>query len=100
MVRSDPPEVLLAEDADVLSRLVALRLVAQTDPADLDADTLTTVRAALLEARWADAVLAWIDSRGEPVDGYPDEDVWTEARLDAESASLEIRMQRIFNDPA
>jgi hypothetical protein len=34
----------------------------------------------------------------EAVDGYPDEDVWTEAQLDAETASLEIRLERIFED--
>lgn len=55
-------------------------------------------RAALLEERWADAVAEWIDAIGEPVDGYPDEVVWTERRLDEEVAAMEIRVARIFGD--
>ena len=98
IVHSDPPEALLASNADVLTRLVALKVVAQTDPRDLDSGSLATIREALLEARWADAVFAWIEAGNQPVDAYPDEDVWTEARLDEEMASLEIRMQRIFDD--
>src|SRR5437870_2961042 len=85
IVHSDPPEVLLASNADVLTRLVALKVVAQTDPADLGASDLSAIRAALLDERWADAVVAWIDAGNQPVDAYPDEDVWTEARLDTES---------------
>jgi hypothetical protein len=98
IVHTDPPEVLLASNADVLSRLVALKVVAQTDPRDLDQGSLLPIREALLEGRWADAVFEWIEAGNQPVDAYPDEDVWTEARLDEESASLEIRLQRIFDD--
>jgi hypothetical protein len=98
IVRSDPPEVLLASNADVLSRLVALRVVATTDPKAIDAATLATIRAALLDERWGDAVAAWIVAAAEPIDAYPDEEVWTETRLDADAASLEIRLERIFDD--
>ena len=98
IVHGEPPEVLLASNADVLSRLVALKVVARTDPHEIDSVRLEQIRVALLDARWADAVVAWIGATGQPVDGYPDEDVWTEQRLDEEMASLEIRMQRIFND--
>lgn len=97
IVHSDPPEVLLASNADVLSRLVALKVVAQTDARELDAGARTTIRDALLDGRWADAVVAWIEAGNQPIDAYPDEDVWTEARLDEEMASLEIRMQKIFD---
>lgn len=98
IVHSDPPEVLLASNADVLTRLVALKVVAQTDPRELGPGDLSAIREALLDGRWADAVVAWIDAGNQPIDAYPDEDVWTEARLDEESASFEIRMQRIFDD--
>lgn len=97
ILHSDPPEVLLASNADVLSRLIALKIVAQTDPANLGAHDLSTIRDALLDGRWADAVVAWIEAGNQPIDAYPDEDVWTEARLDEELASLEIRMQKIFH---
>ena len=90
--------MLLAADADVLSRLVALRVVARTEPWELDADSLSLIRGALLEERWGDAVVAWIGATGDAVDAYPDEDVWTSGQLDEEAASLEIRMAPIFND--
>ena len=99
IVRSDPPQVFLATDADVLSRVIALKVVARTDPAELSAESLERIRAALLEEQWADAVVEWIQASGEAVDAYPDEDVWSESRLDAEVASLEIRLERIFVDP-
>ena len=100
IVRSDPPQVFLASDEDVLSRLVALRVVARSAPGDLTEGSVERIRAALLEERWGDAVAEWIDVTGEAVDAYPDEDVWSEARLDAETASLEIRLARIFVDRA
>jgi hypothetical protein len=90
--------VFLATNADVLSRLVALLVVAPTDPRELEANSLSLIREALLEERWGDAVLAWIEATGEAVDAYPDDDVWTEERLDEEAASLEIRMARIFDE--
>jgi hypothetical protein len=96
VVRSDPPQIFLASDEDVLSRLVALRVVARSDPRELPEGSVERIREALLEERWGDAVSEWIGANGEAVDGYPDEDVWTEARLDAETASLEIRLERIF----
>jgi hypothetical protein len=98
IVRSDPPEVFLASNADVLSRLVALQVVARTHPRDIGAVDVDRIREALLEGRWGDAVLAWIEATGQAVDAYPDEVVFTETRLDEDSASLEIRMQRIFDD--
>jgi hypothetical protein len=101
VVRSDPPQVFLANSPDVLSRLLALQLVAQADPEVLDAaGVLDQVREALLEERWADAVFLWIQATNEPVDAYPDEPIWTEHRLDEEKASMEIRMAPIFNEGA
>ncbi len=98
VVRSDPPLVFLATDDAVLSRLIALKVVARTDPSDLPTASLERIRSALLEENWAAAVVEWIQASGEAVDAYPDEDVWTESRLDAEVASLEIRLARIFDD--
>ncbi len=97
--RGDPPEVFLASSDAVLGRVLALKLVAPSDPAELRASgVLDEVRSALLEERWADAVVAWMDATGSTVDGYPDEDVWTDARLDSEFTALELRMTRVFRD--
>lgn len=99
IVHSDPPETLLASNAEVLTRLVALKIVAQTDPSEIDSGATSRIRQALLDHRWTDAVVAWIDATDQPIDAYPDEDVWTEARLDEDAASFEIRVQRIFDEP-
>lgn len=98
-MRGDPPDVYLAEDEAVLSRLLALRVVAASRPGDFDAETLAVIRAALLEERWADAVSEWIAAGGDAVDGYPDEPVWTNAQLDEDRASMEIRVAPIFGEP-
>ncbi|MBK5289231.1 MAG: hypothetical protein JJE46_12285 [Acidimicrobiia bacterium] len=99
VLRGDPPEVFLASSAAVLGRVLALRLVARSDPSELRAKgVLDDIRAALLEERWADAVVAWMEATGSTIDGYPDEEVWTDSRLDLEFTALELRMTRIFGD--
>lgn len=100
VVRSDPPSVFLAETPQVLSRVLALEVVAQTRPQELRErpGLLEKIREALLEERWADAVVSWIDAMDEAVDAYPDEPVWSEKRLDVEKATLEIRVAPIFED--
>lgn len=96
VTHDEPPLILLAEDDRVLSRLIALRLVAQSRPSSLGG-RLETIRTALLEERWAEAVFQWMEATGAVVDAYPDEDVWTEERLDEDRASFEIRMAPIFD---
>ena len=67
VVRSEPPQVFLATDVDVLHRVLAAELVART-PVDAIADSdMESVRKALLDERWGDAVLAWIDLMGVEV---------------------------------
>jgi hypothetical protein len=99
IVKGDPPEVLLAENASVMSRLIALRIVAASDPALFSRDDLRRVRAALLEERWTDAVMVWMETTGTFIDVYEQYvRVWSENELDAEGTSMEIRMARIFAD--
>ncbi len=99
VVRSDPPQVFLAESDEILGRVLAVHVVSRADPAELARKgLLAEVRDALLEERWADALLGWIQATGQAVDGYPDEVVWTDDRIDAARASLEIRLSPIFSD--
>jgi hypothetical protein len=100
ILRGEPPQVFLAETDAVLGRLLALRLVARADPGALEPDTVRELREALTGERWADALLAWMTATGEVVDAYPDEEVVTEATLDAERASMEIRLAPIFQEAA
>ncbi len=100
VVRQQEPQVFLAESAKVLDRVLALQLVAQLPAARVRSEArLEEMRAALLEERWADALVAWIEETNIPVDVY-DEGlrIWTEPELDAEQASLEIRMAPLFTD--
>lgn len=98
IVQGDPPRVLLAESAGVMSRLVALEVVARFNPADLSPSHVATIRRALLEERWADAVVSWIEATGTFVDIYEEYvPIWTEHDLDEEAASMEIRVSRIFD---
>jgi hypothetical protein len=99
LTRDDPPRVFIAESASVLSRVVALLLVARTAPRDLvEPRLLADIRRALLEERWGDAVFLWMDATGEVVDAYPDEEVWTTQQLDEERASMEVRIAPLFED--
>ncbi len=100
VVRSDPPRVFLADSPEVLSRVLALEVVAQERASELKnhPGLLQKIREALLEERWADAVVHWIDATGEAVDAYPDEPVWSADRLDLEKATLEVRVAPIFDE--
>ncbi|MBI2169905.1 MAG: hypothetical protein HYU28_10490 [Actinobacteria bacterium] len=93
------PEVFIAENDDVISRVLALELVARTSPEGIATPAaLDEIRSALLDERWADAVVAWMGATDNVVDVYGGERVWTEPALDAERASLEIRVSPIFRD--
>lgn len=97
IVNTDPPQLFLAEDAAVISRLIALKVVAREHPGRFGPGGAEAVRDALLEERWADAVLLWMSATDTTIDIYAEYvPVWTDADLDAEVTSLEIRMARLF----
>ncbi len=99
ILRSDPSEGWVAEDVDVLSRVIALQVVAHTPPATIGApEVVDDIRRALLDERWGEAVSLWIQHGGDAIDVYDDVEVWTSDALDAEQASFEIRMAPIFSD--
>ena len=98
VVRGEEPEIFLAEDATVLARLLALNLVAQLPARDVSSPArLDEMRKALLEERWADALVLWMDETGTAVDVYDEcPRVFTEAILDSDQAALEIRVAPLF----
>lgn len=100
IVRLPEPVVFLAEDTEAMSRTLALNLVAQLPAAQVSSPArLREMREALLEERWADALVAWIEETGTPVDVYEESSkVWTKAELDLEQASMEIRMSPLFSE--
>lgn len=99
VVRGDPSQVFLADSDAVLSRLLAIELVAQSRPESFKSESLLkAIRTALLETRWGDAVAMWMEATGETVDTYPDEAVRTAMSLDSTGAALEISLAPIFDD--
>jgi len=101
VVNYDTPQIFLAENAAVISRLIALKVVAASDPAVFGA-AIAAVRGHLLHERWPEAVLAWIEATGTTIDVYEEfVPVWTDRSLDEELASMAIRTSRLFegHDP-
>ncbi len=100
VVREEDPKVFLAESAEVLSRVLALQVVAQLPSATVRSPArLEEMRTALLEERWGDALIAWIEETDTPVDVYDEAlIVWTNEGLDANHAAMEIRMAPLFAD--
>jgi len=97
VINTEPPEVLLAENAQVISRLIAMKIVASADPALFLGHRLEDVRAHLLAERWAEAVVMWMEASDITIDVYEEYvPVWTEHDLDREVASMAIRMSRLF----
>ena len=96
VVHQDPPEVLVADDLDVLHWRLAIEVVARTPARSLRGGAADTLREALLEERWADAVAEWIGITGVAVDVYTDLRVWTSA--EAERAPLELQFTPLFAD--
>jgi hypothetical protein len=100
VVRGEPTTVFLAESADVLGRVLGLKLVAATPPDLLTDGARGEIREALLEERWADALTLWMSAMDEIVDVYPDEEVWEERQFEPDRVSMDIRLSPIFRDPA
>lgn len=67
--RSDPDQPLLADSQDTLNKVIALRWIAEWVPAE--PSQANHIRTALLEERWADAVVGWMSETGEEVDIFP-----------------------------
>lgn len=98
VIHHDPPQVLAAEDLDVLHRVLAIELVAGTRARDLRPGEAEQLRTALIEERWGDAVVQWIDITGVAVDVHSDLRAWTGAELTAETTEFELQFTPLFTD--
>lgn len=97
VVTGDDPVVVLAEDEEVLTRAIALEVVARSSPEELGGSA-ERIRDALLEGRWVEAVERWMTATNNRIDAYPGERVWDEESLDEEVVGLELRLRRLFRD--
>ena len=96
IVRDDPPEIYLAEDIDTLHWVLALQVVARSRPDELPEPAVGVIRGALLDERWADAVVEWIEATGRPIDVYPSIEVHRPRHV--ELASAELHFTPLFAD--
>jgi hypothetical protein len=94
VVHDDPPMVFVAEDLPTLNWVLALKLIAPTDPRRLPVGVRSQLRDAVSEERWGDAVAAWITHTGVAVDVYPSTELYEEG--DVTLASLELQFRPLF----
>ncbi len=98
VVRDEPPTVYAAESIDILQRLLALEVVARSVPADLDPKARERMRKALLDERWADAVVEWIDTTGVAIDVYTHLHVYADADLPSELIGAQLQFAPLYRD--
>lgn len=96
IVHGDTPEVFLADDIDTLHWVLALQLVAQSRADQFTEETRTVLRQALVEERWADAVVEWMSATGQAIDVYPSFAVYTRDALPPELAMMELQFTPLF----
>lgn len=96
VLRDDLPQVFVAEDLDILHRVIALHIVAQSHPDSLPPGVVDGLREALLEERWGDAVSAWISYSGLALDIYDDLHIWTAEMVDRDLTALELQFTPLF----
>ncbi len=97
VVNDDPPGIFVAENAAVISRVLALKVVASASPSVFTEGELQAVQEHLLHERWAQALLVWMTATDITVDVYEEfVPVYDEQLLNAELASIAIRLSRVF----
>lgn len=98
VVRDDPPTVYAAESIDVLQRLLALEVVARSVPTDLDPSARQRMRKALLDERWADAVIEWIDTTGVAIDVYTHLHIYSDTDLPNDLIGAQLQFAPLYRD--
>jgi hypothetical protein len=98
VVRDEPPTVYAADTIDVLQRLLALEVVARSLPVDLDVKARERMRKALLDERWADAVVEWIDATGVAIDVYTHLHVYSDDDLPNDLIGAQLQFAPLYRD--
>lgn len=98
VVRDEPPTVYAAESIEVLQRLLALEVVARSVPTGLDEHARSRMGKALLDERWADAVIEWIDTTGTAIDVYTQLHVYSEDDLPSDLIGAQLQFAPLFRD--
>lgn len=95
VVHLDPPEVWLAEDIDVLHRVLALEVVAATEPRLLG-ESVEPIRQALLDERWGDAAVEWIRATDIAIDVYTTRSVYLDSDVPADLIGAQLQFKQLF----
>jgi len=98
VVRDEPPTVYAADTVEILQRLLALEVVARTPPVELDRSARGRMRQALLDERWADAVVEWIDTTGIAIDAYTHLHVYSDLELPNDLIGAQLQFSPLFRD--
>lgn len=98
VVREEPPIVYAADSIDILQRLLALEVVARSVPTDLDVKARDRMRKALLDERWADAVVEWIDTTGIAIDVYTHLHVYSDGDLPSDLIGAQLQFAPLYRD--
>lgn len=96
IVHDEPPRVFMAEDQETLNWVLALHLIASTPAERFPRYLVDSFRSALLEERWADAVVAWIEHHDVAVDVYSSETLYQAS--DVEMGAHELQFTPLFRD--
>ncbi len=99
VVHTEPASIFLADDIDVLHRVLALEVVARTDPGLLG-ERAERVREALLEERWGDATVEWIRATGTGIDVYDGKSVYTDDDLPPDMIGAQLQFTSLFTSGA
>lgn len=97
VVHSEPAAIYLASDTAVLHRVIAVEVIARTDPRLLG-DRAEQIRVALLEERWATAAAAWIEATGIGIDMYTNISVYDHDDLPGDLMGAQLQFAPLFRD--
>lgn len=95
VVHTEPASVYLADDIDILHRVLALEVVARTDPSLLNGRA-EEIREALLEERWGDAVVVWIRETGTGIDVYTNSSVYSDDDVPDDLIGAQLQFSALF----
>ena len=92
--------MFVADDIDVLQRVIALEIVAQTPSDAFAAGVRDDIRGALLDEQWGTAVELWMTHYSrQPLDVYPSGlRIWSDAKITADVTSLALQFRPLFRD--
>ena len=95
VVHSDPAAIYVASDIEVLQRVIALEVIARTDPRLLGG-SVEPIRFALMDERWAAAAAEWIAATGIGIDVYTNISVYDHDDLPQDLMGPQLQFSRLF----